>query len=274
MAWIESRGYRVMPGEHIWDEWRGWAGRPGDRAADFNRMLASPDVAAIMVSTGGTGCLPIVDRLDFPAAARHPKVVLGMSDLTIFLNALTARAGLVTFHGPDLAWGFGEESTVELESPAFFGLVESCAPPGPLPAWAGPLEVVRPGRGEGPLVGGLLSCLGYLRGTPYWPATAGAILFVEGFNLPPATVMRWFQSLRLGGVLAEINGLVLGTWSGCFDGDLAPLADIVKAACAGTAYPIVRVAGIGHHTANATLPLGCRAGLGPEGLTLLEGVVT
>ncbi len=276
---LASLGFRPRLGRHAWDEWHGLAGRHEDRAADLNRMFADPEVAGIIATEGGSGCLPIVDALDYAAIRRSPKVFCGISDLTILLNAITFRTGVVTFHGPDVAWGFGSPNPgeVSLEVAAFRAVTMAAEPAGLLPTWSGPPRVLRPGEGRGPLAGGNLTCLGHLAGTPYFPDLAGAALVLEGYGLKTAAVRRWLHTLRLGGHLARLAGLALGTWDACFEGEADPqatLTDLVLETTRGTEYPIIQVGEVGHNTANVTLPLGCRARISEAGIALEEPAVS
>ncbi|BDG59321.1 S66 peptidase family protein [Caldinitratiruptor microaerophilus] len=271
---LEAMGLRVRLGRHVRADWHGLAGTHAERAADLNEMFADPEVRAVIATTGGAGCLPIVDRLDYAALAARPKLVLGISDVTVLLNAVHARTGLVTLHGPDVAYGFAlADPGLEAH---FLAVAARPEPAGPLPAWAGVDRVLRPGRAEGPLVGGNLAVLVHLAGTPYWPSLRGRILFLEGYGQRGAEVYRCLHRLRLTGDLGSVAGLVLGSWERCFEDDPDPreaLRWVVLDACEGLDIPIVQIRGLGHNIANVTLPIGVRAALDEHGLRLLDPAV-
>ncbi len=269
IAVIEAMGYQVKRGRHLYDEWMGLAGPHAARLEDWNGMLRDPDVRMVMAATGGSGCLAIVDGLDFAAFAEDPKWVSGMSDLTIFLNALSWRTGVETLHGPDVAFSFGVEHRREFEAPLFQRFMSVDGLRGPLPL--GDVRVLRPGTANGRLFGGTLSVLGYLMATPWAPDLTDAILVLEGWSLGTATVHRWLQVLRMQGKLAQLRAMVLGNWSGCFQGESDPgaaLTALVLDACAGTDFPIIQVDRIGHDTVNVPWPVGALAEVSESGITL------
>ena len=177
IAVLEQMGYRVKRGAHLYDEWMGLAGTHAARIEDWNGMLRDPDVHMVMAATGGAGCLAIVDGLDFAAFAKDPKWLSGMSDLTIFLNALSWRTGIETLHGPNVAFSFGVEDYREFEAPLFQRFMSKDGLHGPLPL--GGVRVFRPGKATGRLFGGTLSVLGYLMATPWAPDLTDAVLVLE-----------------------------------------------------------------------------------------------
>ena len=259
IATIEELGFQVRRGRHLYNEWMGLAGTHDDRAEDINRMLSDPKVRMVMAAQGGWGCLSITDRLNYTALQDGPKWVSGMSDLTLFLNALTARTGVQTLHGPNAAYSFGIRAYHEQEIPWFLSAVTGEVPLGLLPTWGGKVRVLRPGFSTGTLWGGTISVLGHLLATPWAPDLNGAILVLEGVGLSMASVHRWFQTLRLQGHFSVIRGMVLGTWDGYFiegDDPQAALEAVVQDACAGTTFPIIQVDNIGHSVANIPWPVG------------------
>ena len=96
---LENWGLRVDFGEHAFDKMSFLAGTDDDRLSDFNAALNDPDVRAILATRGGKGSYRIADRLDFEAARRDPKFVVGFSDITALLVALDRNCGLVGIHG-------------------------------------------------------------------------------------------------------------------------------------------------------------------------------
>lgn len=183
-AFLESLGYRVVLAEHAVGR-RGWvSGTPEERAADIHRMFADPDVKAIVAAIGGDHSCQVLPHLDFGLIAANPKVFVGFSDVTVLNLAIHARTGLVTFSGPALMTEFAEYPepfaySVEhfLKAVAGTGPIGEIAPASvwtderldwgtkadltrartlkTSPGWAW----LRPGRGEGPLVGGCLESM-------------------------------------------------------------------------------------------------------------------
>lgn len=270
IAALELLGYRVRRGRHLYGDWLGLGGTHAERAEDWNAMLRDPEVRMVMAAEGGFGCLSIVDALDYAAFAADPKWVSGMSDLTIFLNALGARARVETLHGPDVAFSFGLPAMCEVETPWFIRAVQDPSRPYRLPL--GPVRVLRRGSARGRMFGGTLSVFGFLLGTPFAPPLEDAVLVLEGYGLTTANLHRWLQLLRLQGHLLGLRGLVLGTWSECMRGDPDPqgtLETLVRDACHGTDFPIIQVDRIGHGTPNVPWPVGAGAEISEAGIELL-----
>jgi muramoyltetrapeptide carboxypeptidase len=171
-------------GSHAGRRYGYLAGLDHERLADLNTALAADDMDAIWCIRGGYGVTRILGGVDFTALARRPKPVIGFSDITALLNALTRVTGVVTFHGPTArhpltAFGRRHFERV-LSSPAAPGRLERLvAPAGVLVPAAPRIVTIVPGRAEGILIGGNLTLLQCLIGTPWQPALAGALLFLE-----------------------------------------------------------------------------------------------
>src|SRR5690606_13456181 len=142
-----------------------------------NHLLARDDLDAIFCLRGGYGLLRLLDRLDYDAARAHPKLVVGYSDVTALHLALWKEAGLPGLSGPMVA---PDWPSLDAESEGqFWALAGGAAPVEIVGPGGEPLEGMRPGAAEGVLLGGNLTLVAALLGTPFLPDLAGAILFVE-----------------------------------------------------------------------------------------------
>src|SRR3954451_18725669 len=178
---MEAIGFKVVIGPHAFDKWGYFAGHDKDRAADINLMFADDTVNGIVCYTGGWGSPRVLPYLDYDLIARKPKVIIGFSDITALLNAIHKRTGLVTFHGPV---GGSTFEPYSLEN--FKRVVMIAAPAGELaPPSKKPSELVdrtnriiklASGKASGRFVGGNLTMVHSLMGTPYEVETSGAIL--------------------------------------------------------------------------------------------------
>jgi muramoyltetrapeptide carboxypeptidase len=260
------------------------AGSDPERLGDLNSALADPAIDAIWCIRGGYGTTRIVDQLDFGALARRPKALIGFSDITAILNAVTRRSGLVTFHGP----------VARAEMPAFtrwhFERVVSCAEPagrlGRLPA---PPDVLVPkenrlvtihgGVAEGPLAGGNLTLLQCLIGTPYFPDLEGAILFLEDVGEDLYRVDRMLAHLRAVGALGRLAGVMVGRFTDLErhmkDGAMG-FDEVLETYLLPLGIPAAHGFPVGHIEAQWTLPLGVRARLDADAgeVELLESAVS
>ena len=126
--------------------------------------------------------------------------------------------------------------------------------------------VLNPGRASGTVVGGNLTMLSHLMGTPYEPHLAGHLLFLEDRGEAPYRVDRMVSQLQLGGHLDGVAGVILGTFQDC--GSLEDVHDIMKSAFHNTQVPILAGFDVGHGKDNLTVPIGLDADLDTQDGTL------
>src|SRR4051794_5814604 len=154
-----------------------FAGTDAERTKAINEMFGDPQISAIICAKGGYGAPRIVDALDYALIARHPKRFVGYSDITALLLGIARHAGLETYHGPmlvDVADGLAPDSIAHL-----LATLTDTPAPAAAAGLLGQAAVVRPGRAAGPLIGGNLSLLVNMIGTPTDFSAEGAILFLE-----------------------------------------------------------------------------------------------
>jgi muramoyltetrapeptide carboxypeptidase len=252
VAQLQAWGFEVRLGEHVLARRRYCAGTPEARAADIEQLFRATDVAAVICARGGYGTAQVLPLLDSAVLAAHPKLVCGYSDVSPLLGFLVERCGLVAVHGPmvasDLARGLALRAEERLRA-----LLAAPAMP-----WCEPVpEVLAPGVAEGRLVGGCLSSLVALLGTPYAIETDGAVLFLEDVAERPYRIDRMLTHLRLAGKLERVAGVILGSFADCDgsgEGDV--VAAVFRDFFAGAPYPIVAGFPAGHLSENLPLTLG------------------
>ncbi len=270
--YFEQRGYTVNVAPNTLATFGFMAGSPQQRADDLNLLLHDPTVRMVMTSTGGAGAVHLLPLIDYPALAADPKIVVGLSDPSILLLALTSATGVPTFHGPNgVEFGglcplttFTEENfwpmlTGEFSLPYSFPVQEH-------------FQVLRSGKSvEGTLIGGNLERLSLLIGTPWEPDWQGAVLFVEEFLSKDTSFDALLAHLHLSGVFEKICCLLVGkpVQMEGYEQDGVTLEEIILRNCAGYDFPIVSDLLIGHTDDKLTLPIGCRVGL-DTGRGLLE----
>jgi muramoyltetrapeptide carboxypeptidase len=255
IRFLISMGFGVVLSKNVFANSLGYAASPIEKAADLMEMFAKPAVKAIICSQGGdtaNACLPY---LDWQVIRDHPKIFLGISDITVLLNAIYAKTGLVTFHGNDVMWGFGRYPT-DYDQQEFLdrlvqGKIGRVNP-------AGIRMTIRSGRAEGRLLGGNLRCLLKLAGTPYFPNFTGAVLFVESLGFEPATCDYMFRQLQQMGVFEQISGVIVGYIDGVDNLPEATLhmEDVLLNVTQDYHFPILKANDFGHNTPNTTLPVG------------------
>lgn len=268
---IEKRGYRVVLGANVGRKCDHLGGRDYDRLADLHAAFRDPAVRGIFCARGGAGATRLLDRLDYALVRRHPKVFVGYSDLTAPQLALHAKTGLVTFSGPMVATDF-DGGLPPFTARHFWPLVELPEPP--RFHLKKPLEFLGTRPAQGPLLGGTLSILQTLLGTPYAPSFDGALLVLEDIDEETRRVDRMLAQLRLAGIWNRIAGAVFTTWSDC--GPRGPLrTTLLHYAKMLKGRPCVFGLPYGHVDAKVTIPQGVTARIDPRkgAFEVLEGAV-
>lgn len=259
VAYLEAMGYRVKVGEHCTKRHGFLAGTDEQRAADINAMFRNSDIDALFCARGGYGTPRLLDMIDYDAVRAYPKIVLGYSDITALQWALYAQTGLVTYYGPLSAVELKENMPRFTERSMWRVITGSMADKmcATQIGWA----VYREGKCSGPFVGGCLSLITSLLGTPYFPELNGAILFIEDINEDPYEIDRMFQQLRLAGVLDKLQGLVIGRMPGCTPRKKPSftLHEVWQNIATYIRGPVLGNADFGHVDAKLTLPSGCIA---------------
>ncbi len=279
VRYLEGQGYHVQTGKHVEARHGFSAGTDVQRAEDFNAMLRDSRVRAIFALRGGNGCCRLLDLLDYRAARRHPKIVVGYSDLTFLQLALWRRARLVTFSGPMPSVEFRDAPDPYTEE-HFWGLLTSRARRRTLPPPADePPVAFRRGQAEGRLLGGCCSLVVSLLGTRFQPDFRDSLLFLEDVREELHRVHRMLTHLDLAGVLSSLRGLLLGRFTEASPEPGEPhlaLPEIYRETLASFAGPVLAHIAYGHIPRKLTLPQGVLARLDASRsrLTLVESPVS
>ena len=218
----------------------------GDRRRDLQAAIADPDARAIWCVRGGYGTARAAEGLSLDGLRDRPRIVLGFSDITALLLQVV-RAGGVAFHGPVVT------QLGVLEPGArrhLFDLLGGRTDRIPLRDDA---VALRGGAADGPLLGGNLTVLTSLVGTPLMPSLRGAIVVLEDVGEPAYRLDRMLHQLRMAGALEGVRGLLLGRFDGADTGELAGLLREVATWIDG---PVVHGVALGHAPDNHAVPLG------------------
>ena len=216
---VTAMGLVPKPAPHLLSRYGYLAGADQARAADLNGMYADDNVRAVFAVRGGWGSARILPYLNFELIRANPKLLIGFSDITALHLAFAARAGFTTIHGPNAGSAWGKLSWDWFKSLAFDGKT---------PVYRNPqatedrlvqrdwrTQTIRPGKAIGPLLGGNLTVLAALIGTPYLPRFDGAILFLEDVDEAEYRIDRMLTQLKLAGVLSRVAAVVFGQCSNC-----------------------------------------------------------
>ncbi len=230
-----------------------------ERLRTLHALWADEEVRALMAMRGGYGCLRIVDRLDLDVFRRHPKWLIGFSDVTVLHAALNRDAGLVTMHGP-MVTTLAQTENDDLHR--LFSLLAG-EPTGLRHTAA--VEILRPGVCRGRLTGGNLSCLLSLLGTPWEPAWQDAIVLLEDTGEPMYRLDRMLTQLAAAGRLRQAAGLLLGGFDHPSGDTLETIRlqeqvwQRVLELTRDADFPVWANVPFGHGPRNAALPLGMEA---------------
>lgn len=273
---LQALGFKVKPGEFVAARRGPFAGTDTQRAADINAMFADDAVAGILAMTGGSGCNRIVDKLDYDLIRRKPKFFGGFSDLTSLVNAIHRQTGLVTFHCPVAGSEWNDYSLQNFRAVAMNAEAAVLRNPVVKPvddvvAREERTSVIHAGRAQGPLVGGNLTVLASLAGTPYFPDCRGALLFLEDINEYIYRIDRCLSTLRLNGALAQVAGVVLGRFTKCEPGEgygSLTLDEVFDDYFLPLGVPVYRGAAIGHIKRKLTVPVGAVAEMDADAGTI------
>ena len=258
VAELERMGYRVKLGKSCGQVYGYLSGADEVRARDINDMFLDDAVDAIVCVRGGYGATRILDRLDYAAIAAHPKIFMGFSDITALHVMLNEHVGLCTFHGP-MAKSSPLQPGATLDS-----LMHAIGgtPDAALRNLNGaPLHCLREGVAEGQLVGGNLTLVTSLVGTPYGVKPEGKLLFLEDVGERTYVIDRYLHQLYNAGILSRCAGIILGGFTDCEVEDPAAgltLDEVFRDVFAKVHVPVISGLQAGHMRDMVTLPLGRR----------------
>jgi muramoyltetrapeptide carboxypeptidase len=250
VAALERRGYRVVLARNAGAKTGFLAGSDAERAAGYRALVCDPAVDAIFFARGGYGASRILPLLDADEIRARPRIHLGGSDLTALFAYLARHCGLASFYGPMVAVSMAEQEGLDWE--------RVLAGETPAAERVGEADVLAPGVGEGPLVGGCLSLLASLCGTPEAVDGRGAVLFWEDVGEDTYRLDRMLTQLERSGTFDRLQAMVIGSISPGARGGESPetVGAWLRDFFAGAPFPVVSGFPAGHLARSRTLPLG------------------
>ena len=251
-----SFGWEPVVGRHALAKLGYLAGTDEERAGDFNAALRDDRIDGIWCIRGGYGAMRIMPMLDTDAMRRHPRAVIGYSDITALHATFANTSNIVSFHGPTARGTISDFSRGSLER----AVVQRVDPCGVAPG----ARTLRAGTAKGTLVGGNLAIVAALCGTPYAPDYTNAILVLEDVGEATYRIDRMLRQLALSGALAKVAGIAFGQFTDGTAPDDAtsrPLDDVLAEAAALAGVPAIAGIPLGHIAEQWTIPLGATAEL-------------
>jgi muramoyltetrapeptide carboxypeptidase len=260
MAWLTQKGFQVKESEHLYSSQNQFSGSDKERATDLQALINDPEVKAIIFARGGYGCVRIVDQIDFSSLEKHPKWLIGFSDVTVLHSHLNIHHSICTLHAPMMINLMNDKRNEEAANKIIDIITgknirysENHISP-----------FNREGVCEGELVGGNLSLLFALAGTPSDLEPENKMLFIEDLDEYLYHIDRMMMQLKRAGKLKNLKGLIVGGMSDMRDNAIPfgkSAVEIISEAVAEYKYPVCFDFPSGHIDRNLPLVFGAKVKL-------------
>ncbi len=267
----------LSPSKYYADYQHGFAnGSKKERLASIYHELNNNDVQCLLASRGGTGALDLLDSLPIELMAKERKIIVGQSDLTAILLQSVHKAKVPAIFGPTLGADFASFNDSLEAKESVQELIHVLIDPTYRVRISG--EALGKQRDtEGMLIGGNLSMLLSLLGTPYDVPYEGSILVIEEVGESPHRIDRMLSQLLISGKLSKINALCFGRFARC-ESKVGPSVDdvlnmfYIKLQSINSCT-VIKNLPFGHWGKSTPLPLGVRAGIRDNSLVTLESPI-
>ncbi|MGN0974024.1 MAG: LD-carboxypeptidase [Bacilli bacterium] len=264
-----DNGYKIKRSSNVFDNYHGMASTPEVKAQELMKMFLDEEVKAIICLVGGASCNTILDYLDFDIIKKHPKILMGYSDITVLLESIYKMTGIITFHGPDFL-DFGKdyadvcmtEFINVFEKGIFHKFLNS------------EIEILKDGNCNGKIIGTNLQCSLYIIGTKYFPEMDKNIFALERYITNPSETYNEFYRLKHMGVFDKISGMLIGyNYSYQIDHKYDILFEnIAMDVCKDYNFPIFKCNTFGHMIPNAIIPIGAGIEISHGKIKLKENI--
>lgn len=273
---LESLGFKVKVGKFARGNWGLFSGTDAERVQDLHWAFSDPEIRGIWCVRGGNGAPRILPEVDFELIRKNPKILVGYSDITALHTAIHQHCGMVMFHGPVGSSGFSDYTKNHvldvLTNPTAPYKIEVSEAHRANPSELFKTVVVTPGKARGRLIGGNLSILVALAGTPWaLERLKGKILFIEEIEEEPLRVDRMLTQLRQSVDLRSLAGVALGVFEKCVPKETKPsppVIEVIKDRLGDLGIPVIYGLSFGHIRDQFTLPIGIEAELDTASATM------
>ena len=264
---LEQSGFKVFQTGRIGQEGY-FSNTDEQRALDVMEMFSNPNVDAILCARGGYGCTRILDLLDYKIIENNPKILLGFSDVTALIQGIYSKTGLIGFHGPvgttienqyaqsciqDLLMNLSEQTTIKpvnLEENTYKSISEYQR------------YTIYPGIAKGKLIGGSLTLITALIGTPYEIDFTDCIVCIEDVEEKPYRIDRMLTQLLGSKTFKAAAGIAFGVCAGCDtekNQNNFTLREVIENRISPLKIPAAYGLSFGHVPDNCTLPIGAES---------------
>jgi muramoyltetrapeptide carboxypeptidase len=253
---LKDLGFKVKIGKNVTGQFGFFSADDKARAEEFMELVEDETLQGIFSIRGGWGCARMIEFLDFDVIQKNQKVIMGFSDMTTLLNAISSKTGLITYHGPSGNSTWNDYSVDYIKRLLLKAEPVIYRNTSPLDAG---ITTLSPGKASGALYGGNLSVISSLVGSDYLPDWKGKILFLEDVNEEPYRIDRMLTQLALAGVFSMVNGIILGGFRKCYaeEPDRSfTIEEVFEQHFTQLKIPVYSGAQIGHIRNKYTVPVG------------------
>jgi len=268
---FEKRGYKVKISPNALNQNRYLAGSDAERLDDLMSFFQDDEIKAILCSRGGYGTYRLLDKINFDIIRQNPKIFAGYSDITALLNNFYDKSLLVSFHAPLALSDFGVSAVESYTENNFFEILEGKAKI-PYKFQKSPnYRCISEGETEAELMGGNLTVLCGLLGTPYFPSLEEKLLLLEDIGEPLYKIDRMLTQLKLAGVFEKVKGVLFGDFSKTDEGEKSyklTVDEIINDILGEYKIPVGYGFSASHEEVKSTLPLGVKYRFNSEDFAL------
>lgn len=209
---LKNWGLNVVIGKTVGLDNNQLAGHDWQRATDLQQMLDNPSVKAVWCAKGGYGTVRIIDRIDFSKFRKKPKWIIGFSDATV-LHSHINKMGIATVHGivGISVSGATPEAIESFRKSLFGGDIQYSIPPH---------SYNKTGKAHAEIIGGNLSVLYSIMGSPSEASYKGKIIFIEDLDEYLYHIDRMMVNLKRNGYFKDVKGIIIGGMTKMRDNDI------------------------------------------------------
>lgn len=262
LNYLNQKGFFYKLGKSMFAKEGYLAGSDILRADDLNQFFQDDEIDAILCFRGGYGAARFLDQIEYDQIIKHPKLLVGFSDVTVLLNAIYQKTGIPTLHG-EMGCVF-QETMLENEDVSFAHLIDTLLGVAPSELLVGEYDVHIQNEGivEGEIVGGNLCLVASLMGTPYEIDTKDKILLLEEVTEEPYAIDRYLCTLKLAHKLQDAKAIVFGYFTDCErkeEDGTQRLQDVLMDYTKELTCPILFGFPTGHNRPFINVPIGVKA---------------
>lgn len=262
IQYLQNLSFSIVRGESLKAKYGYLAGTDQLRVDDVHQMYSDPEISAIICARGGWGCLRLLDKLDYDLIKKNPKVIIGYSDITTLQLAIWEKTKLPSLSGSMVAVEMDQKMESFTEK-HFWGQINNLESIYQSQFDTNITQSWNDGQAKGTLLGGCLSMVAHLLGTPYSPDYTNCILFLEDVGEESYRIDRYLAQLKQAGVFSKINGLILGNF--IENENTEPkettftIEEVLKQYFIDVDFPVTYNFPYGHGDRKFTMPIGADA---------------